>query len=295
MRRRILLTGASGQLGYELARSLGLLGDLILLHRSELDMSEPLSVRRAIRQVKPDWVVNTAAYMAVEAAEENSRQVLAINTESPILAAEELKKTGGLLVHFTTGYVFDGSKKQAYVETDTPNPINSYGQSQWLAEQGIAASGCDYLLLRTGWRYSLRRANFVLGMKNRLPCEQEIRVVDDQLGNPVWVRHAAEAVLALLSREVWHSGYVREHRGLYHLGSSGEASWFDLAQEISSILGKGGCRTLAHLVPVSTVEQGSKVMRPLNSMLDSRKFEQDFGIRLPAWQLALEQCMSEAV
>ncbi|MDE3209096.1 MAG: dTDP-4-dehydrorhamnose reductase [Pseudomonadota bacterium] len=289
--RRILLTGATGQLGYELMQVLSLLGEVLALNRHELDLAEPLSVRQVIRQFKPDWVINAAAYMAVEAAQKEAQRVLAINTQAPVLMAEELRKTKGVLVHFTTGYVFDGTKSEAYEETDRPNPVNAYGLSQWQAEQGIEAAGGDYLIFRTGWRYSLRRTNFVVGMKNRLSREEEIQVVDDQIGNPTWVKQVASALLILLSREGLETGYIACKKGLYHLASSGKTSWFGLAQAVSDCLEQQGRTRLARLKPVTTLEQGLSVLRPLNSTLSSLKFEQAFGFGLPDWRLALLQCL----
>ena len=224
---RILLLGKYGQLGWELHRTLSPLGEIVALDFPEIDLTQGNNVRQLVRDIQPTVIVNATAYTAVDRAETEPEIAMAVNSLAPGLLAEEAMTTGSALVHFSTDYVFDGTKGSDYVETDIPNPLGVYGKSKLDGERAIEqVDGC-YLILRTSWVYSLRRECFVTKVLEWSRHQPTLRVVSDQASNPTWARMLAEATAQLLSKGITDvAGFLRERRGLYHLAGSGRSSRF---------------------------------------------------------------------
>ncbi|HVS27095.1 MAG TPA: dTDP-4-dehydrorhamnose reductase [Burkholderiales bacterium] len=278
---RILLTGKNGQVGWELQRMLGALGEVIALGREEMNLANSDAIRARIREITPDIIVNAAAYTAVDKAESEPDLAMAINGTAPGIMAEEARRLGALLVHYSTDYVFDGAKTTPYTEEDTPNPLNVYGKTKLAGERAIQASGAPYLILRTSWVYSARGKNFLLTILRLAAERPELKVVGDQQGAPTWARDIAETTARVLDE-------TKERSGLFHLSASGTTSWFSFATEILRISGQA--------IPVRSIpssEYPSPAARPANSVLDNTKFMTSFGLELPAWQSSLKQCLAE--
>jgi dTDP-4-dehydrorhamnose reductase len=272
---RILLTGANGQVGWELRRTLAPLGELEAHGRAELDLRDAGRMREAVRASNADVIVNAAAYTAVDKAESEREAAFAVNAAAPGVLAEEAKRSGALLVHYSTDYVFDGAKPAPYVEEDEPNPINVYGASKLAGERAIAASGCRYLILRTSWVYGPRGANFYLTMLRLARERPELRVVDDQVGAPTSSLAIARATAQLL-RPGAH--------GLYHLSAAGRTSWCGFAR---AILGRAGIAT--PVVAIRTEDYPAPARRPRNSRLDCSRLRADFGVVLAPWEEGLAE------
>jgi dTDP-4-dehydrorhamnose reductase len=279
--RKILLTGKNGQIGWELQRTLGALGEVTALGHAEMDLSNADAVRARIREIKPDFIVNAAAHTAVDKAESEPDLTMAVNGVAPGIMAEEAKRLGALLVHYSTDYVFDGTKSSPYTEEDSPNPLSMYGKTKLAGERAIAASGADYLILRTSWVYSARGKNFLLTILRLAAERPELKVVGDQQGAPTWARDIAATTARVLDEP-------KERSGLFHLSASGATSWFGFATEILRISGQ---TTPVRSIPSS--EFPSPAARPANSVLDNTKFRTRFGFELPAWQSSLKQCLAE--
>jgi dTDP-4-dehydrorhamnose reductase len=274
---RILLTGRTGQVGWELERALPILGEVIALDRSALDLGDPDAVRRVVRAARPDTIVNAAAYTAVDRAESEVEAATQVNAVAPGVLAEEAGQSGALLVHYSTDYIFDGEKRSAYVEADTPNPLNAYGRTKLEGEKRIAASGCRHLILRTSWVYAPRGKNFFLTIAKKLVGAEALRVVDDQHGVPTEARFISEMTAALL-----RSGAA----GTFHAVPSGATTWHGFASEIAKRLGSS-----APVQATSSSEYPTPARRPRNSVLDAAKLSAHLGVPLPEWQALLERCM----
>lgn len=292
--RTILLTGVGGQVGWELQRSLATLGRVVAPRREELDLSKGQDVRAAIRRLKPDLIVNPAAYTAVDKAESEAELAYAINADAPAIMAAEAARLHVTLVHFSTDYVFDGSKQAAYVETDAPHPLGVYGASKLAGEEAIRQSGALHLILRTSWIYGLRGQNFLLTMQRLAREREEIGVVNDQFGAPTWCRSLAEATAQILA--MWLAPGTtaqnrRELAGTYHVTCAGRTNWHDFAAAILEAMQAGGQRT-ARLRPIGTADYPTPARRPANSVLSNAKLARAFGIVMPAWDEALRLCLA---
>jgi len=272
---RILLTGRNGQVGGELNKTLAPLGELTALGRAELDLRDAAGVRDAIRAAKPKVIVNAAAYTAVDRAESERDAAFAVNATAPGVLAEEAKRAGALLVHYSTDYVFDGAKPAAYVEEDEPNPINVYGASKLAGERAIAASGCRHLILRTSWVYGPRGSNFFLTMLRLAREKPELRVVDDQVGAPTSSLAIARGTAQLLTRRA---------QGLYHMTAAGETSWCGFARAILSSAGLA-----IPVVAIRTEDYPAPARRPRNSRLDCSRLRADCGVSLAPWEEQLSE------
>jgi dTDP-4-dehydrorhamnose reductase len=285
---KILLTGAAGQLGRELKRSLTCLGDVIACDRSQLDLSKPETLRDAVRAIAPDVIVNAAAYTAVDKAEAEPEMAGAINAEAPGILAEEAKRLDALLIHYSTDYVFDGSKPAPYTEDDTTTPLSAYGRSKRDGELAIAAAGARHLIFRTSWVYGLHGANFMKTMLRLGRERDELRVIGDQVGAPTWTRHLADATALILARKDIPDG-------LYHLAAAGETSWHCYAETIFAEARRAG---LMETVPVvrriTSADYPLPAPRPANSRLDCSRFQRDFGLALPDWHTGLIDCLADA-
>ncbi|MEW6590720.1 MAG: dTDP-4-dehydrorhamnose reductase [Pseudomonadota bacterium] len=283
---RILLTGVNGQMGWELRRTLAPLGEVIAADRKVLDLADTAHIRSQVAALAPDLIVNPAAYTAVDQAESEPALAYAINAAAP----GELAACGVPLVHFSTDYVFDGRKGDAYTEADAPNPLGVYGASKRAGEDAVAQAGTPHLILRTSWVYGLRGRNFLLTMQ-RLAREREtLSVVDDQFGAPTWSRLVAEATALVVARWLGR-GDLAADAGVYHLTCSGRTSWHGFAAAIlADLTGRGETR-LARLGAIPTSGYPTPAARPANSTLDCSKLAATFGVRLPDWDAALALCL----
>jgi len=287
---RILLTGKDGQLGFELQRSLAVIGGISALGRLELDLARPAQIRDAVQRLQPDIIVNAAAYTAVDKAESESELAYAINAQAPQVLAEEAKKRGALLVHYSTDYVFDGSKQGAYVESDAPNPLSVYGKSKLAGEQAIRDSGWIHLILRTSWVFGAHGGNFLKTML-RLAKEREgLRIVADQIGAPTpaaLISDVTAHLIAAYLRGQAASAAPPFHGGLYHLAASGAVSWHGYACEIVRIARQLGMPLKVKEEDVAAIasrDYPQAAQRPANSRLDSARLRHAFGLVLPDWR-----------
>lgn len=310
MKPTILLTGKTGQVGSELNRLLPGLGPLIALGRGDLGLAGPAGIRRVLRDACPQVIVNAAAYTAVDAAENDQSQAYAINAEAPALMAEEAKRLGAVLVHYSTDFVFDGAKKSPYLETDATNPLNVYGKSKLAGEQAIRDSGAFHLIFRTSWIYSTRGKNFLLTILRLATEREELKIVSDQLGAPTCAWDVARATTEILSRmsprnqsELQRSS---SFSGTYHLTASGQTSWYEFARAIlekaSTISSdvpwfaaatNGRPLITKRIVPIATEEFRSPARRPAYSVLSNLRLSETFHLTLPDWATQLQHCLAQ--
>jgi len=293
-RKRILLTGANGQVGFELARGLQGLGHVVALDRSGLDLADSEQIRRVVRELSPALIVNAAAYTAVDLAESDVAAAMRLNAEAPDILAQEAKRLGALLVHYSTDYVFDGTKDGPYEEDDAANPLNVYGKSKLAGEQAIAASGCAHLILRTSWVYGARGKNFLRTMLQLGAQREELSVVADQIGAPTWSRTIAAITSDVLSQLLAQDQdeWLRRS-GIYHLTASGATSWCGFAQAIfdTSTLAN---KPMIRAIPTAAYSGSpTAAVRPKNSRLSNHKLCVTFGLTARDWREALELCMAD--
>lgn len=283
---KILLIGRKGQVSWELRRTLAPLGEIHAVEYPEIDLSAPETLRPLIRNLAPDMVVNAAAYTAVDKAEDEVEICRAINGIAPAIMAEEARKLGARLVHYSTDYVYDGRKDGRWVETDAPNPLSVYGRTKLEADQAIEASGVDHLIFRLQWVWGIRGNNFVKTMLKLARERKELKVVDDQVGGPTFSRHIAEATATAIAR--WDG-----QKGVYHLANTGETSWCGFARAIFEEDPRRSEHVLESLSPIPSSAYPTKAARPMNSRMDLGKLERDFGIRLPSWREALKDSFED--
>ncbi|WP_460070166.1 dTDP-4-dehydrorhamnose reductase [Pseudomonas sp. H2_E05] len=286
---KILITGRHGQVSRALQQQLQGVGELIVLGSDQLDLTDADQIRRQIRTHRPDLIINAAAHTAVDQAESEPDAAFAINAIAPGVLAEEAKALGIPLIHYSTDYVFDGSKPAPYTEADTPNPLGVYGQSKLAGEQAIAAVGGEYLILRTSWVYSNHGKNFLLTMQRLLQEKPQMRIVADQIGAPTWAGTIAASTRALIER--WRAGEAGEW-GVYHLSAQGETSWFGFAQAIGEHLRTEG-KACAELQAIPSSAYPTPARRPLNSRLDCSRLQQQWHVSQPQWQDALRECLTQ--
>ncbi|MEW6380557.1 MAG: dTDP-4-dehydrorhamnose reductase [bacterium] len=290
---KILLIGSGGQVGWELDRTLQVLGEVIALDYPAIDLTSPEQIRKTVRDIRPALIVNAAAYTAVDKAEEEPDVALAINGRAPGILAEEAKRVGAAIVHYSTDYVFDGRGSSPYTENDTPNPLNTYGRTKLEGDLAVQAAGVPHLILRVSWVYGARGKNFLLTMLKLAGEREEIRVVDDQIGSPTWCRMIAEATAQILAQGVSDlSGFLRDRGGLYHLTAAGKTSWFGFTRAILAADPHRNEHKAVRLIPISTAEYPTKARRPAYSLLSSEAARAAFGIRLPGWESSLNQVLS---
>jgi len=275
---RILLTGSNGQVGTVLVQALAPLGELRAFDRQGLDLRDLQSIRSTLAKIKPDVIVNAAAYTAVDRAESEKDVAFEVNFRAVRAIAREAAAINALLVHFSTDYVFDGEKSTPYVETDAHNPLSAYGSSKLEGERAIAASGCRHLIFRTSWVYGPTGRNFLHAILAAAKTRPELRVVDDQRGAPTTSMAIAGAVTQVLSS----SGLLAKPSGIYHLSAAGETTWHGFAAAI--LAGKG---LATPIVAVRSDEYPAAARRPKNSLLDNSKIEATFDVALPDWRQGL--------
>ncbi|MGG7597065.1 dTDP-4-dehydrorhamnose reductase [Pseudomonas sp. B21-023] len=284
---KILVCGRHGQVALALKEALHGLGDVQRLGRDGFDMAQPEQLRASLRQMAPDLIINAAAYTAVDQAESETQQAHAINAEAPRVLAEEAARLGAPLIHYSTDYVFDGSKPTSYNEDDAPNPLGVYGRSKLAGEQAITAVAGEHLILRTSWVYSLHGRNFLLTMQRLLQERPQLKVVNDQIGAPTWAGTLAASTRALIER--WRNGQAGAW-GTYHLTAQGETSWFGFAQAIGAQLKARGL-PCAELLPIPSSEYPTPAQRPLNSRLDCSRLAREWQVVQPHWHDALIDCL----
>lgn len=301
--RKILLTGATGQVGFELRRTLAPLGPVIALSSRQLNLVDADAIRRTVRDIDPQLIVNAAAYTAVDKAETEVDLAMTVNSIAPGVLAEEAQRLGAGLVHYSTDYVFDGAKPDAYLETDTPNPTSAYGASKLAGERAIQSVGAPHLIFRTSWVYGARGRNFLLTILRLARERDNLRVVADQIGAPTWSRMIAEATALAITQ--WcpvsnHQSPLNELSGIYHLTNAGETSWHGFAQAILREY-----RALPVDMPpllatplevdaITTEQYPLPAKRPANSVLNNAKLRRVFRLQMPEWQDALPLVLEEA-
>lgn len=291
-RPTILVTGASGQVGWEAVRELAPLGRIVAPGRGELDLRDPSLARAYVKALRPQVIVNAAAYTAVDRAESERDLSMIVNAESPGVLAQVAREVGALLVHYSTDYVFAGTKGAPYVETDATGPLSVYGATKLSGERNIVEHGGSYLILRTSWVYGARGANFLRTMLRLAHAREELRVVSDQYGAPTWSRSIAAAT-ALLVRSMLLSDDPESFSGVYHLTSAGATSWFEFAEAI--LLGdpQRGAQRCRRVVPIATAEYPTAAQRPAYSVLDNGKLQASFGLALPNWKDQLSLVLAD--
>ena len=282
MRRSpILLLGAKGQLGRDLERELAACGDVAACDHATVDVTDAGAVARAVRNVAPRFIVNAAAYTAVDRAETERDRAFAVNARAPALVAAAARDAGAVLIHYSTDYVFDGERTTPYDENAPTSPLNVYGASKLEGEAAIAASGAAALTLRTSWVYARHGQNFLTTMERLARERDELRVVADQAGVPNWTRALARATARLVARG--HDD-LAAHAGLYHVSAGGETTWYEFAR---AIVGER-----ARVVPITTAEYPTNARRPRYAVLDSSRFARVFGFALPDWTQSLQECLA---
>ncbi|MGD0261055.1 MAG: dTDP-4-dehydrorhamnose reductase [Verrucomicrobiota bacterium] len=288
---RILLIGKIGQVGWELRRTLAPMARVTCVDFPDIDLTRGDSIRRWVRETRPHVVINAAAYTAVDKAESKPDQTMKINGVAPGILAEEAKKLGALLVHYSTDYVFDGAKTSPYVETDPPNPLGVYGRSKLAGDQAVRAVGGAHLIFRLCWVYGARGQNFMLTIMRLAREREKLRVVADQTGCPTWSRMIAETTTLALKQAVAARDFGAL-TGTYHLASSGVTSWQGFAQAILNLMPAEGKKCSA-VDAISTPEYPTPAKRPAYSVLACEKLERTFGLQLPPWEESLKQVLEE--
>jgi dTDP-4-dehydrorhamnose reductase len=281
--RPILVTGAAGQLGAELCHALAPHGRIVATTHAELDLADPPAIVATMRRVDPALVVNAAAYTAVDLAEQDTDRADAVNGVAPGVFAEEAKRTGAVLIHYSTDYVFDGAARVPYDEDAPTRPLSAYGRSKLAGERAIGASGAKALVFRTSWVYGRRGKNFLTTMQRLARERPQIRVVDDQVGVPNWARELASATARLVGQGV---PWLAERNGVYHLSARGSTTWYGFARAI--LAGVPGVEVL----PITTAEYPTPARRPSYGVLGTGRFEQTFGFALNDWRTSLALCLA---
>ncbi|MGH9575669.1 MAG: dTDP-4-dehydrorhamnose reductase [Candidatus Acidiferrales bacterium] len=310
MKPKILLTGRNGQVGHELEKLLSSIGDLFSFDREKLDLAKPAELRRTIGEIRPQIIVNAAAYTAVDRAESEEVAARTVNADAPAVMAEEAKKIGALLIHYSTDYVFDGTKQSPYEEDDLPNPLGVYGKTKLDGERAIRDSGAQHLILRTAWVYATRGRNFLLTILRLASEREELQIVRDQIGAPTWCREIARATATILA-DVVTKGPIANSGvnivGTYHMTAAGMGSWYDFARAILeetrcapadmpwlTAAVKGRQLVTKRVLPISTDQYPTPARRPAYSVLSNSRLNRTFGVELPDWRDQLHAAFVEA-
>lgn len=291
----ILITGKNGQLGWELRRALAPLGAITALDATELPLEDTGAIRRVIRKLRPTIVINTAAHSDLDRAEEQGDLAMAINGAAPAVIADEVKRLGGGLVHYSTGCVFDGVKKGLYDEGDPPRPASVYGESKLAGEAGVRGVGVPHLIFRTNWVYGARGSTFLRRTLDAAAAGEPLRAINDQRGAPTWCRMVAEATALVLAQTgaTQRPDALEDFGGTYHLSAAGEATWFEFAKAILQRAPAPLRPRAAQVAPMTTRESPLKARRPANALLDCTKFTETFGFALPDWRESLDLVMED--
>lgn len=302
---KVLLIGKNGQVGAELATFLPRLGEVVSLDRQQLDLGKPSQIRHTIEGVRPHIIINAAAYTAVDQAESDVGAAQAINADAAAVIAQEAKKVGAGVVHYSTDYVFDGLKTSPYEEDDEPNPRSVYGRTKLAGERAVRDAGVPHLIFRTAWVYATRGRNFLLTVLRLASQREELRIVNDQFGAPTWCREIARATTSILERQSRDNAgapWLREVSGTYHMTATGVTTWFGFAQaileEVSPELSWVKTATNGYpligrrIVPIATAEYPTPARRPAYSVLSNSRLTQTFGVQLPDWRAQLLSAMT---
>lgn len=304
---RLLITGANGQVGWHLQRSLAPMGEVMAIDIEQVDLTDLEAVSRTVREFAPDVVANAAAYTAVDKAESEPELARTINVGAPGRIAEECARSGALLIHYSTEYVYDGSKTTPWEETDATGPLNVYGETKLAGDQAIMASGCAYIILRTTWVYDTRGKNFLRTVLRLAREKDELRIVGDQYGAPTWARALAEATTIILARSLEQKSKSNEWpTGLFHCSAAGRTSWAEFAEAIMSEYddccswpadtGEFSAPLQAkRVVHITSDQYQTPARRPRNSVLSNAKVLQAFGIKMPDWREQLRLAMQDAI
>jgi dTDP-4-dehydrorhamnose reductase len=300
----ILLLGARGQVGGEALPLLRELGEVVSLTRAELDLTDGAAVRAAVRELKPRWIVNAAAYTAVDKAESESRTAYVLNGELPGILGEEAARIGSAVIHFSTDYVFSGEGSRPWREDDPTGPLGVYGASKLAGERALAASGAAHFIFRTSWVFGARGENFLRRILQLAMERDELKIVDDQIGSPTWSRTLARLVGHTIRRtedraKLGGGGLdevVRSVGGVYHASSMGYTTWFGFATEFVQIARRAMPeKTLAKLVAIPTSAYPTAAVRPKNSRLNCEKLARGLEFEMPDWQSATREVMEEVL
>jgi dTDP-4-dehydrorhamnose reductase len=262
-----------------------------------MDLADPDSVRKIIREARPGLIVNAAAYTAMDKAESEPDLAMAVNGVAPDVMAEEAKRLNAAIIHYSTDYVFDGTKKRPYVEDDAPNPLNVYGRTKLAGEQAIQAAGAPHLILRTSWVYGARGKNFLLTILKLAKERGEMKIVNDQYGAPTWSRMLAEVTSQIAAQSFSplcrQAISISEVSGIYHAVSAGSTSWHSFAAKILENVSSHMGPTPPKLVPIPTSDYPAPAARPRNSYLSNEKLTRTFGLAIPSWEEPLAMCLQE--
>lgn len=289
-RPRILVFGTTGQVGQALQNTLSTVGEVTTLSRAQADFSNSEALSQCVAQTAPDMIVNAVAYTTVDQAEQEPARAMQINAHAPAALAQAAQACNAWLIHYSTDYVFDGTKSTPYLETDPTHPINQYGHSKLAGEQAIQQSGCKHLILRTSWVYSAHGQNFLKVIAKRARELPELRVVDDQYGAPTSANLLASSTAYLIAALIKTND--PSVSGLYHLAAQGETSWYAYAQMIVQQLAHFHPATpLAKITPVPGSAYVTAAKRPSNSRLDTTRIQRTFGLTLPEWQQDVSHCL----
>jgi dTDP-4-dehydrorhamnose reductase len=285
----ILIVGAAGQVGLELQRAFAGYGPILAVDRESIDLADAGQIRELVRSTKPRMILNAAAYTAVDRAESEPALAHAINADAPGILADEARRLDALFVHYSTDYVFDGSKKEPWNEEDAPNPMSVYGRTKLAGEEAVKNAGGRYLIFRTSWVYGPHGQNFLFTMLRLARERERLSVVDDQFGAPTTSIELAQATRAVVGGLVGgKSGDGKQWAGLYHMTCSGETTWYGFARAIFERAGKLLAGKCPEIIPVATGEYPTPAKRPRNSVLSNAKLYERFGVRLAAWETALD-------
>jgi dTDP-4-dehydrorhamnose reductase len=287
----ILLVGKNGQVGWELRRTLAPMGRVLAVDYPEIDLTDGAAARRLVLDHKPNVVINAAAYTAVDKAEAETKTAQLINGVAPGVLAEAAHQVGAWIVHYSTDYIFDGTKKMPYVETDAPNPLGAYGRTKLAGDEAVRAAGGKHLIFRLCWVYGDRGQNFLLTMQRLAREREKLRVVQDQFGCPTWSRLIAEATTLVL-RQAMPAGDAAGFAGTYHLAASGFTSWHGFASRIIGLMPEAG-RRCREVEAIPAAEYPTPAQRPAYSVLDCGKLKKTFGLQLPDWNESLRLVLDQ--
>jgi len=291
---KILLTGKNGQVGFELQRALAPLGEVVAVDMEDCDLGNPEAIRALVRSVKPQIIVNPAAYTAVDKAETDQAMAYAVNATAPGIFGEEAAKQQALVVHYSTDYVFDGAKLAPYTEDDEPNPQSVYGKSKRQGEEALQASSADHLIFRTSWVFGAHGGNFAKTMLKLADERESLNVVSDQWGAPTSAPLIADVTAQILAQYKKRQERGGFPFGIYNLVAAGETNWCDYAKAViasAKAAGKPLKLGVDDIHPITTAEYPVPAPRPANSRLNTSKLKSRFDINLPDWQEGLEHVL----